>query len=136
MLTVYDRGRFRTVNRLDGRPLGTPIAIAEDREQNVWVSVGMPTALERKVFRMRDLRVQEEFAADRVPLVRRLAADPTGGIWLAFEDGKLGHYRNGQLETFPLPGGMVAAANAETRFPGLTIDADGSAWVSTWSGLV
>jgi len=133
-LTVNDGGRFREINRLDGHPLGTPIAITEDREHNVWASVGITTTLERKLFRIRDLRVQEEFAPDRVPLVRRLAADPTGGMWLGFEDGNLGHYANGKLETFPLP--HSAVATAEARFPGLTIDPDGSAWVSTWSGLV
>jgi len=147
VLTVYEGGRFRTINRLDGRPLGTPIAIAEDRDQNIWVSVGITTTSDRKLFRIRDMRVQEEFAPDHVPLVRRLAADPTGGIWLVFEDGNLGHYENGNLQTFPLPHSAAAAqglpldsrtssANADTRFPALTIDADGSAWVSTWNGLV
>lgn len=137
ILTVYEHGRFREINRLNGGPLGTPIAITEDREQNIWVTVGITTASERKLFRIRDLRVQEEFASDRVPLARRVVADPTGGIWLAFEDGNLGHYEDGKLETFPLPQAPVAVgANAEGRFPSLTIDADGSAWLSTWNGLV
>jgi signal transduction histidine kinase/streptogramin lyase len=147
MLTVYERGHFRTINRLDGSPLGTPIAITEDREHSVWVSVGVTTSSTRKLFRIRDLRVQEEFAPDRVPLVRRLAADPTGGIWLGFEDGNLGHYQSGKLEVYPLPQGAITpralplesrttSANDGVRFPGLTIDADGSAWISTWNGLV
>ena len=147
MLTVYERGHFQTINRLDGSPLGTPIAITEDREHNVWVSVGVTTSSTRKLFRIRDLRVQEELAPDRMPLVRRLAADPTGGIWLGFEDGNLGHYQSGKLEIYPLPQGAITpgarplesrttSTNHEVRFPGLTIDADGSAWVSTWSGLV
>ena len=142
-LTVYEGGQFRTINRLDGSPLGYPRAITEDRERNVWVSLGVAPG--RKLFRIRDLRVQEEFSPDRVPPVSRLAADPTGGIWLGFEDGNLGHYQNGKLEIFPLqpvasgaaPAGSLAAfTRAEVRFPGLTIDADGSAWISTWSGLV
>ena len=117
-------------------------AIAEDRDDNVWVSVDVGSSA-RKLFRIRDLRVQEEFAPDRMPLVRRIAADPTGGIWLGFEDGNLGHYQNGKLEIFPLPNGSVphrgshrTLTNAEIGYLGLTIDADGSAWVSTWSGLV
>jgi hypothetical protein len=79
-------------------------AIAEDSDHNVWVSVDVGSAV-RKLFRIRDLRVQEEFAPDRIPLVRRIAPDPTGGIWLGLEDGNLGHYQSGKLETFPLPRG-------------------------------
>src|SRR5262249_23688666 len=101
VLTVYERGRFRPVRRLDGTPRGAPPAITEDLEHNVWVSVGIGSS-DRKLFRIRDMRVQEELGRDRVPLVRRLAADPTGGIWLGFDDGNLGHYRNGKLEVFPL----------------------------------
>jgi signal transduction histidine kinase/streptogramin lyase len=130
-LSVYDHDRFHPIYRTDGRPLGMVAAIAEDRDDNVWVSVDVGS--ERRLFRIRDLRVQEEFAPDRIPLVRRIAADPTGGIWLVFEDGNLGRYQNRKLEIVPLPRG---ATKAEIGYPGLTIDADGSAWISTWSGLV
>jgi ligand-binding sensor domain-containing protein len=145
-LTIYERGQFRAINRLDGSPIGNAAAITEDRERNVWVStdVGSP---DRKLFRIRDLRVQEEFPVDRVPLVRRLAADPTGGIWLGFDDGRVGHYQSGKLEIFALPQDLVkpdASASGsgatltrgELGFPGLTIDDDGAAWISTWTGLV
>src|SRR5262249_13616729 len=120
----------------------------EDREQNIWVSVFVASAAsEPKLFRIRDLRVQEEFGSDRVPVDRNLAADPTGGIRLVFEDGNLGHYHSGKLEMFSLhndaitPVGVLRPSrtmftNTEAWFPGLTVDADGSAWVSTWSGLV
>src|SRR5262245_59804991 len=91
-LTTYESGQFREIRRLDGSPLGTPVAIAEDRDQNVWVSVA---GVNVRLFRIRDLRVQDEFAPDRIPLVRRLAADPTGGMWLGFENGNLGHYQDG-----------------------------------------
>ena len=140
-LSVYDLDRFRPIDRLDGSALGMVAAIAGDRDNNVWVSVDVGSA-ERKLFRIRELHVQEEFAADRMPLVRRIAADPTGGIWLGFEDGNLGHYQTGKLETFPLPNGASAPGShrtltsAEVGYLGLTVDADGSAWVSTWSGLV
>src|SRR5262249_36964640 len=146
MLTVYEGGQFRTINRLDGRSLGTPVAITEDRDENVWVTVGVASP-DRKLFRIRDQRVQEEIGPDRVPLVRHLAADPTGGIWLGLENGNLGHYSRGTLEVYPLqPHADASEAPAaasrtiftsdEIRFPNLMIDADGSAWVSTWHGLV
>ena len=59
MLTIYEQGQFHKVNRPDGSPLGITTAMAEDREQNIW-AVANP---DRKVFRIRDLRVQEEFDA-------------------------------------------------------------------------
>src|SRR5262245_55390992 len=144
-LSVLDRGQLRTIDRLDGSRMGVVAAIAEDREHNVWVSVDAGS--DRKLFRIRDLRVQEEFAPDRIPLVRRIAPDPTGGIWLGFEDGNLGHYKSGKLEILPLQRGAPAPAavaqgsrttltDVETGYGGLTIDADGSAWASTQSGLV
>ena len=91
-------------------PMGAPSGWSP-RSQRIatttcWVSVDVGPS-ERKLFRIRDLRVQEEFAPDRIPLVRRIAADPTGGIWLGFEDGNLGHYQSGKLEIFPLPNGSV-----------------------------
>src|SRR5262245_34184167 len=127
-LTVYERCQFRSINLPDGTSLGGAVAITEDREQNIWVSLGV-TSRDRKLFRIRDLRVQEEFAPDRVPLVRRLAADPTGGIWLGFETGDFGHYANGRLETFSQqegagergaepPRSRKMVTNAEGRFPG------------------
>src|SRR5262249_39647441 len=82
-LTIYEHDGFREISRPDGRPLGGTVGITEDREGNIWVSLGV-TSPDRKLFRLRDLQVQEELAPDRVPLVRRLAADPTGGIWLGF----------------------------------------------------
>src|SRR4029078_61372 len=66
---------------------------------------------------------------DQIPFARLLAADPTGGIWLGLANGTLAHYQTGKLEIVPLPQG-------ESALPGLTIDGDGSAWVSTRHGIV
>ncbi len=126
LLTVYERGQFRKISRPDGRPLGTAIAITEDRDQNLWVSA---VGADRRLFRIRDQRVQEEFTTDQIPFARLLAADPTGGIWLGLADGNLAHYQAGKLEVVPLPHG-------EPPLSGLTIDADGSAWASTRNGIV
>jgi len=120
MVTIYEQGRFHKVNRPDGSPLGTTTAMAEDREQNIWAVVNP----DRKVFRIRDRRVQEEFDAPRIPISRAVAADPTGGVWLTFLDG-FGHYRDGKLEAIKTNGAS-----------GLAADADGSLWGATRSGLV
>ena len=125
-LTVYEGGQFRPIGRPDGRPLGVAIAITEDREHNVWVSV---VGADRRLFRIRDLVVQEEFTPEQIPFARLLAADPRGGIWLGLVNGDLAHYRTGKLEVFPLRQDGLPLA-------GLTVDADGSAWASTGKGLV
>jgi signal transduction histidine kinase/ligand-binding sensor domain-containing protein len=121
-LTIYDRGRFTEITRPDGSPLGAAVAITEDRDQNIWVSV---TGGDRKLFRIHDLHVVQEI--NSLPLPRILAADPAGGIWSA-SNGNLGHYRSGKLEKVPLQ-------ENDIRVQGLTVDADGSAWASTPIGL-
>jgi hypothetical protein len=102
------------------------VAITEDREQNLWVSTVGP---DRRLFRIRNQRVEEEFTSDQIPSARLLAADPTGGIWLGLGNGNLARYARGTLEVIPLKQG-------EGALPGLTIDGDGSAWASTRSGIV
>jgi signal transduction histidine kinase/ligand-binding sensor domain-containing protein len=125
-LAVYERGKFQKVTGLDGGTLiGAAIAITEDTDRNIWVSV---VGARRRVLRIRDLKVQEEFPADQIPFPRVLAADPGGGIWLGLLDGQLAHYRTGKLETFPLQQG-------ETQVWGLMVDADGSVWASSGRGL-
>ena len=126
LLMVYENGRFQRIDRRDGSPLGTAVAITEDREQNIWVSV---LGNDRKLFRIRDLRVQEVFTPDQIPTARLLAADPTGGIWLGLGKSSLGHYQAGKLEIFPL-------SRSDFRLSGLTVDADGSTWASTPNGIV
>jgi signal transduction histidine kinase/ligand-binding sensor domain-containing protein len=123
ILTIYDDGRFRKINRPDGSPLGVPMAITEDRDHNVWVSV---TGRDLKLFRIHDLRVAQD--SNPVPFPRLLAADPTGGIWLT-SNGNPGHYRNGKLEMIPVQGNG-------SLVQGLTVDADGSVWASTRRGLI
>ena len=71
------------------------------------------SAHKRKLLRIRDLAVQEEFPTNRIPFARVLAADPGGGIWLGLLNGQLGHYRDGKLETFPLPAGRRAGVGSD-----------------------
>jgi PAS domain S-box-containing protein len=120
MLTIYDHGQFHKVNRPDGHPLGITTSIAEDREQNIW-AVANPA---RKLFRIRDLRVVEEFDPPTMPISRVVVADPTGGVWLGFLDS-FGHYRDGKLEVIKKGGAGGFAA-----------ETDGSVWAATRSGLV
>ena len=124
-LAVYDHGNFKNVTRRDGSPLGLVLAMTEDREQNLWASV----VTGHRLFQIRDGRVKEEFTEGQLPWTSRLAADPTGGIWLGFSNGNLGHYSNGDLKTIPVPSSGSAAS-------GLSVDPDGSAWAETRTGII
>ena len=63
--------------------------MTEDRDHNIWASIA---GAKRKLLRIRDFAVQEEFSVEQVPFARVLAADPGGGIWLGLLNGQLGHY--------------------------------------------
>ena len=122
LLTVYERGRCRTIDRPDGNPLGTVVAITEDTDRNIWASV---TGKDRRLFRVRDLRVREEFTPAQIPYARVLAPDPAGSIWLGLLNGNLARYRSGKFEMFPIGSGAE----------GLFVDSDSSVWVATRKGL-
>ena len=62
-------------------------------------------------------------------MTSRLASDTTCGIWLGFNNGNLGHYRNGDLKIIPVPSTGFAVA-------GLSVDPDGSAWADTRAGII
>ncbi len=124
-LAIYDHGTFQKVTRRDGNPLGIVEAMTEDREQNLWASV----TTGHRLFRIRNGRVQEEFTEGQIPRSSRLATDPTGGVWLGFSNGNLGHYRNGVLKIIPIPSSGFAVA-------GLSVDPDGSVWAATRTGII
>ena len=121
MLTIYEHGQFRKVNRPDGSPVGITTALAEDREHNIW-AVANP---DQKLFRIRDQRLEEEFSAPRMPISRIVEAGPLGGIWLGFLNS-FGHYVAGKLKVSPVQQAGIA----------LLPEADGSVWTATRNGLV
>ena len=125
-LTLYADGEFRRVHGLDGRThFGLVTTVTEDRDGNLWASVA---GVQPRLLRIRDLAVQEEFAAQQIPYSVVLAPDTDGGIWLGLLNGQLGHYRNGTFDTFPLH-------QKAQPVSGLMVDSDGSVWASSASGL-
>jgi signal transduction histidine kinase/ligand-binding sensor domain-containing protein len=125
-LAIYQGRRFSKVTSRDGSSLiGAVISMTEDRDGDIWASVVGAT---RRLLRIRDMQVQEEFSTDQIPSARVVAADPAGGIWLGLLDGQLGHYYRGQFETVPLQLGETPVLN-------LMIDGDGSVWASSALGL-
>jgi signal transduction histidine kinase/ligand-binding sensor domain-containing protein len=126
-LSIYENGRFTPVTRRDGRPLGLIVGMTEDIDQNVWAEVsGDP----RMLVRIRGRTVQEEFAAPDMPAARKIAADPSGGVWLGLMTGDLARFRSGRLEVVPVE------RATESWIHQIAVNPDGSVWAAAIFGLV
>jgi len=61
-MSIYENGKFRRIDRPDGRPIGLAVGMTEDVDNNIWVeTVGPP----RTLIRIHDFKVQEEFSQYR-----------------------------------------------------------------------
>jgi signal transduction histidine kinase/ligand-binding sensor domain-containing protein len=125
-LTVYQKGRFRRIDRANNRATGMIVGITEDVSHNIWVeSKGPPMTL----MRIEDFRVREEFPAPQTPAARRIAPDPAGGLWLGLINGDLARFHGGHTETFQFE------HHPDSRVEQMTVNADGSVLAATASGL-
>ena len=101
--------------------------MTEDIDGNIWAEcAGKP----RKLVRIRDFQVREEFPASQVPPGHSLAADPHGGIWIGTLKGDIALFRNGVVQqkfAVNLSGDSVA----DMIFP----QADGSVLAGSTDGL-
>jgi signal transduction histidine kinase len=79
--------------------MGMVVGITEDVDGNIWAECASKP---RKLVRIRDFKVQEEFSDSQVPAGHSLAADPKGGIWLGTLDGRLVSFRKGKVDIFPM----------------------------------
>jgi signal transduction histidine kinase/ligand-binding sensor domain-containing protein len=95
-LAMHEGNRFELVPGRDGKPLGPVVALTEDTERNLWATVGGNS---RKLVRIRDGAIVEEFADPAVPPVSSLAADPRKGVWLGLRSGDIAHFERGELTT-------------------------------------
>jgi signal transduction histidine kinase/ligand-binding sensor domain-containing protein len=127
-LYLFKNGRFRRLPDTNQRPLGMVLALTEDIDGNVWAEcAGNP----RKLVRIRDFEVREEFPESKIPPGHSLAPDPHGGIWIASLKGDIALFRNGILETkFALnPGGDPFNREIWSK-------PDGSIFAASENGLV
>jgi signal transduction histidine kinase/ligand-binding sensor domain-containing protein len=123
-LWIYEAGVFRRITRTDGRPVGFVTGITEDAQNRVWVVVSGPP---RAVLRIEDEHAREEFH-DQQP--RRLATDPTGGLWLGLLNGDLAVYRDGEVKTYRF------AHDESALLYQILSDRDGSVLAATSYGLI
>jgi signal transduction histidine kinase/ligand-binding sensor domain-containing protein len=126
-LWTREGGKFTQMKKPDGKPFGIVMGMAEDSDHNIWAeTIGPPATL----IRIRDMKVQEEIPVPKVPLARKIVADPKGGIWLGLMTGDLTRYRAGKVETFHFPD------HPKTRVIALTRTPDGSILGATGFGIV
>jgi signal transduction histidine kinase/ligand-binding sensor domain-containing protein len=125
-LYIYKEGRFEEITGAKEGPLGPVIALAEDRERNIWVQL----AGSKKLVRIQDRQVREELFPPEVPHTLSLAADPNGGIWMGLLTSGLARYRNHHLETFPF------SKTQNQRVQQMVARPDGSVLGASSGGLV
>ena len=78
-LYIFKNGHFRRISEPDHQPLGLILGMAEDVDGNIWA---ICSGISRKLIRIRDFEVREQFPTSLVPS-GRLARDPSGGFGLA-----------------------------------------------------
>ena len=94
-LYLFEDGRFRRLPEPNHQPLGMVVGITEDIDGSIWAEcAGNP----RKLVRIRDFYVRDEFPASQVPPGHSLAADPNGGIWIGTLNGDIALFRNGVVQ--------------------------------------
>ncbi len=128
-LYIFKDGHFRRISGPGPQPLGMVYGLIEDTDGNIWAACNSKP---KKLVRIRDFQIREEFSQPRVPSAWKMAANPQGGIWVATRKGDLVLFRQGAaLQEFPLH------ANAKDASPHeIVAQADGSVLVSFEDGLV
>jgi PAS domain S-box-containing protein len=130
-LFVYKDGRFRRIPAPDHQPLGLVLSLTEDVDGDIWAECKGPP---RRLIRMRDFKVREEFSKAQVPGGNAIAADPKGGIWLGAYTGDLTFFRDGIARTFPL--NLKGKSWIDNVAHQIAVDPDGSVISASDQGLV
>ena len=126
-LYLFKDGRFRRLPEPNHRPLGMVVGITEDIDGNIWAECsGKP----RRLVRIRDFQVQEEFPESQIPPGHSIAADPKGGIWIGTLKGDIALFRNGTVER-KYPVNLSGESVADL----ILARADGSVLVGSTDGL-
>jgi PAS domain S-box-containing protein len=130
-LFIYKDGRFRRIPEPDHQPFGLVLGLTEDVDGNIWAECKGPP---RRLIRIRDFKVREEFSKAQAPGGNALAADPKGGIWLGTYTGDLTLFRDGIARTFPL--NLKGKSWADKVAHQIAVDPDGALITASDQGLV
>ena len=126
-LYLFRSGHFQRLPEPNHKPLGLVVGMTEDVDGNIWAECAGNS---RKLVRIRDFQVREEFSASQVPPGHSLAPDPRGGIWIGTLKGDLARFRQGAVEKFALtPKGYPVSHQ-------IIADRDGSVLVASEDGLI
>jgi streptogramin lyase len=124
-LVIYAGGVFTPVS-VNGGPAGTVQALTQDPAGGMWAITYLSGAHARLIHLEQD-KVREVFSFESVPIASSpaIAADPIDGVWLPLDDGDIGHWHDGHLDTIPLQ--RPPRSRSTT---GLVAARDGSVYVS------
>jgi signal transduction histidine kinase/ligand-binding sensor domain-containing protein len=126
-LTIHENGRLRPIDKPDRTPFGVITDMTEDTDGNIWLeTIGPP----RSLIRIHDDKVQEQFPVPQMPAARRVAADPSGGIWIGTRKGDLVRYRNGHSEL------IAFQHNPDSQVEQLLVDPDGGMMAAAAFGVM
>jgi PAS domain S-box-containing protein len=125
-LYLLENGHFRRISEPDLKPFGLIVSLTEDIDGNIWAECSGES---RKLVRIRNFQVQEEFSPPHVP-PGRLVADPHGGIWIGTRKRNLVLFRNGVVQNFPIN------SNEDLFTNDLRVQADGSVLAAFDDGLL
>ena len=126
-LYLFKGGQFHRLPEPNHQPLGLVVGLTEDIDGNIWAECAGKA---RKLVRIRDFQVVEEFTSSQVPPGHTLAPDPHGGIWIGALNGDLVRFRHGALEKFSLQ------PKGERVSHQIIANADGSVLAASDDGLV
>ncbi len=126
-LYLFKNGRFRRLPEPNYNALGLVVGMTEDVDGNIWAECAGKS---RKLVRIHDFQVREEFSASQVPPGHTLAPDPHGGIWIGTLKGDLVLFRHGVVEKFAVnPKGYPVSHQ-------IIADRDGFVLAASEDGLV
>jgi len=140
-LRLHPDGGSRRLSRLDGEPLGTITALAEDGEGQIWVGTGTGTLDGVLVW---DGEALAQVGSEQgLPLsaVHRIRTDRQGRVWfLGLDPDPLSPQEPEPGAWVRLEDGTFASVTAQDGLPsGRVYDfletPDGSHWFATWGGI-
>ena len=74
-LYIFKDGHFRRISGPGPQPLGMVYGLIEDTDGNIWAACNSKP---KKLVRIRDFQIREEFSQPRVPSAWEMAAESAG----------------------------------------------------------